>query len=148
MSDNTPITSFKGPWAALSNFALCSVWYDGHTYNSVEHACQAAKFLDEEKRRGIRHLPTPNQAKKAGKGLGIRADWNKVKVSVMRELLQAKFCQEPFRSILLSTGDRELIEGNWWGDRFWGQCPVGTGENWLGRLLMEQRDKLREINND
>jgi predicted NAD-dependent protein-ADP-ribosyltransferase YbiA (DUF1768 family) len=61
----------------------------------------------------------------------------------MRELLREKFWQEPERSVLLATGDVELIEGNWWGDQFWGQCPVGKGENWLGRLLMELRRDLR-----
>ena len=143
MSD-APITSFKGTWTRLSNYSLCSVWFDGHIYSSTEHAYQAAKFLEEDKRTEIRHLATPNQAKKAGKGPGVREDWEQVKVSVMRQLLEEKFKQEPEKQVLLATGDRELVEGNWWGDRFWGQCPIGEGQNWLGRLLMETRTKIRE----
>ena len=65
-----------------------------------------------------------------------------IKIPLMRSLLREKFVQEPERSILLATGDEELIEGNWWHDTFWGQCPLGTGENWLGRLLMEVRADL------
>ena len=47
-----------------------------------------------------------------------------------------------YRQRLLDTGDRELIEGNTWGDRFWGVCR-GEGENKLGRILMRVRDELR-----
>ncbi len=137
------IAEFRGAWTRLSNYSLCSVWFDGHIYASVEHAYQAAKTHVAEERTAIRHLPTPNQAKKAGKVVTIRPDWEDVKVSVMRELLHEKFAQEPEKLVLLATGDEELVEGNWWGDRFWGQCPVGEGQNWLGRLLMEIRAELR-----
>lgn len=137
------ITEFRGQWTKLSNYSLCSVWFDGHIYNSVEHAYQAAKTLDENERRHIRHLASPNQAKKAGRDATIRPDWDDVKVDIMRQLLEEKFSQEPERSVLLSTGNAELVEGNWWGDQFWGQCPVGVGQNWLGRLLMEIRENLR-----
>jgi predicted NAD-dependent protein-ADP-ribosyltransferase YbiA (DUF1768 family) len=67
-----------------------------------------------------------------------------VKVQIMRDLLVEKFSQEPERSILLATGDEELVEGNWWHDTFWGQCPVGHGENMLGKLLMELREAIRK----
>ena len=43
---------------------------------------------------------------------------------------------------LVDTGDQPLIEGNTWGDRFWGVCG-GTGMNHLGRLLMEVREELQ-----
>jgi ribA/ribD-fused uncharacterized protein len=142
MSTNA-ITEFRGAYTRLSNYAICSVWFDGHIYNSVEHAYQAAKSLDEDERRAIRHLPTANQAKKAGRRVTIRPDWEAVKVEIMRGLLREKFAQEPDRTVLLGTGRRELVEGNWWGDRFWGQSPLGNGENWLGRLLMEIREELR-----
>ena len=111
-------------------------------YPSTEHAYQAAKFLDEDIQQKIRNLPTANAAKKAGRQKGIRPDWDTVKVDIMRGLLREKFSQEPEKQVLLSTGERELVEGNWWGDTFWGVCE-GKGENWLGRLLMEVRNDLR-----
>jgi len=113
-------------------------------YPSVEHAYQAAKTLDKDRQQYIRNLATPNLAKKAGRKLVLREDWEQVKVPIMRELLREKFSQEPEKLVLLATGNEELVEGNWWGDQFWGQSPVGVGENWLGRLLMEIRTDLRE----
>lgn len=138
------ITEFRGQWTRLSNYSLCSVCFDKHIYSSVEHAYQAAKTLDEKEREYIRHLPTPDQAKKAGKLVDIRLDWEAIKVDIMKELLKEKFSQEPEKSILLSTGNEELVEGNWWGDRFWGQCPIGNGMNWLGKLLMEIRNEHQQ----
>ena len=142
LPETSPITSFKGPWTKLSNFSVCSVWFERHMYPSTEHAYQAAKFLDEDIQQKIRNLPTANAAKKAGRQKGIRPDWDTVKVDIMRGLLREKFSQEPEKQVLLSTGERELVEGNWWGDTFWGVCE-GKGENWLGRLLMEVRNDLR-----
>ena len=60
----------------------------------------------------------------------------------MRHLLFKKFSQYEFFELLMLTGDAELIEGNNWGDTFWGVCN-GRGENMLGKLLMEIRDYLR-----
>ena len=55
---------------------------------------------------------------------------------------QSKFRGDiDLRSLLVATGDRELIEGNTWGDTFWGvDKNTGQGENHLGRILMELRD--------
>ena len=43
---------------------------------------------------------------------------------------------------LKATGDGQIVEGNTWGDTFWGVCG-GRGQNWLGRLLMERRALLQ-----
>ena len=43
--------------------------------------------------------------------------------------------------------NEELVEGNYWGDTFWGICN-GEGTNWLGILLMAERaywQKVREF---
>lgn len=138
------IDSFRGEWTRLSNYSLCSVWFEGHIYNSVEHAYQAAKTLNDNERREIRYKATPNQAKQAGRKCTIRPDWDNVKVEIMESLLREKFSQLPEKNVLLSTGDHILIEGNWWGDRFWGQDPVGNGQNWLGHLLMKIREEIRK----
>lgn len=138
------ISGFRGRWTRFSNYAVCSIWFEGHIYNSVEHAYQAAKTLNEWQRQHIRHLATPNQAKKAGRTVLLRSDWEEVKLDIMRSLLQEKFSQEPDRMTLLSSGDHVLVEVNWWGDTFWGQCPLGVGTNHLGSLLMQIRDELKE----
>ena len=60
----------------------------------------------------------------------------------MLEMLRRKFRTEPYRSLLLGTGEMELVEENTWGDRFWGVCR-GEGKNHLGRLLMQVREEMK-----
>lgn len=139
------ITLFKDDNGFLSNFYPCTVILDGVEYPSVEHAFQAAKTLDLGMRQKIREAPTPGKAKRMGGVLKLEMSvpaWNVVKVAVMYDLVKQKFNKEPFRTKLLNTGDAELIEGNWWGDTYWGMC-MGKGENNLGKILMCVREELR-----
>jgi predicted NAD-dependent protein-ADP-ribosyltransferase YbiA (DUF1768 family) len=54
--------------------------------------------------------------------------------------LQHKFAQNPeLYNQLKDTGTEEIVEGNWWYDKYWGVCN-GEGENHLGKLLMWIRD--------
>lgn len=135
------ITSFDGQYRWLSNFSPSLVVLDGVVYPTVEHAYQAAKThpsLREPFKYG-----TPGQAKRLGQRVTMRTDWEQVKVAVMRELIQKKFLPHTMLGDkLLATGNAELIEGNTWGDRFWGVCG-GVGMNKLGILLMEQREYLQ-----
>jgi ribA/ribD-fused uncharacterized protein len=137
------IPEFRGRWMYLSNFYPAPVEYQGITYPTVEHAFQAAKTKDKGLRKEIAALRLPGDAKRRGKTLTLRKDWDKVKVDIMRELLSIKFTSDPrLADILLSTGTAELQEGNWWGDTFWGMYQ-GKGQNTLGKLLMELREYLR-----
>lgn len=127
----------------LSNFYMCPVIYEGIRYPSSEHAYQAAKSLDMEVRQRIANLSTPGKAKKAGRQINIRQDWEAVKYDVMSEIVLEKFLQNPdIKQKLIDTGDEELIEGNTWGDQWWGVCN-GVGENMLGKILMRVRAILR-----
>lgn len=136
------VAEFKGKYSFLSNFYPAPVVYEGHQYPSVEHAYQAAKTPNISERFAIRDCPTPAMAKRRGRTVRKRADWEKVKVSVMLELLRFKFIAHAnFAEKLLATGDDELVEGNWWGDTFWGVCN-GEGQNQLGLLLMQVRSEL------
>lgn len=137
------IDKFDGQYRFLSNFhVLFSPIEDelGLKYNSVEAAYQASKTLDIDERRVFTVLGA-DKAKKLGKKIKMRPDWDEVKLSVMEDLLRKKFTNDQLREKLLATGDVELIEGNWWGDRFWGVCK-GEGENHLGKLLMKIRGEL------
>jgi ribA/ribD-fused uncharacterized protein len=137
MRSRPPIDRFVGRYSFLSNFAGVDVQLDGATYPSVEAAYQAAKTTDARQRAKFTSAAAPD-AKKMGRRLKLRPDWESVKVDVMAGLLRQKFALEPLRGQLLATGDAELVEGNYWGDTFWGVCQ-GVGENWLGRLLMQVR---------
>lgn len=133
------IDAFTGAYRFLSNFYPCTIFMDRLRYPTVEHAFQAAKTLDDAQREDISRLLTPSAAKRKGRLVSLREDWEEVKIPIMSELLTQKFDREPFRGLLAATKPAMLIEGNWWNDRFWGVCG-GVGENWLGRLLMEIRD--------
>src|SRR5579864_1848661 len=85
------ITSFTGEYRFLSNFWPCSITYEATDYPSVEHAFQAAKTLNQNERLLIRSLPSPAQAKRAGKKVVLRPDWEQTKVGIMRSLLHEKF---------------------------------------------------------
>ena len=135
------IESFNGKYRFLSNFQPVQVTLDGVTYDSVEHAYQAAKTLDKDERAKFKGV-TPGESKRLGRSLVLREDWDSVKINIMRDLLTQKFKDEDLKTRLLETGDAELIEGNTWSDTFWGVCR-GVGTNWLGRLLMEIRSSLR-----
>ena len=137
------IDKFKGEYAFLSNFARCNVTYNGRTYRTVEHAFQAAKSLDEKEQKIFLFVSDPAEAKKWGKQVHLRQDWEQVKDNIMKNLLTQKFSHEPFRLQLLATGNAKLIEGNTWNDTYWGVCN-GKGLNILGTLLMEVRDELRK----
>lgn len=137
------IDRFTGPHAFLSNFTPARVEFEGKTWSSVEHAYQAAKSDDPVYRSAVAACFTAKKAKRLGKIAKLRADWNETKIPIMRTLLEQKFAPGTENArLLLGTNDAELVEGNWWGDTFWGECG-GVGENHLGQLLMEIREKLR-----
>lgn len=146
----TRIASFSGAWSFLSNFYPVVVKLDGEEYPSVEHAYQAAKFLDPKIREKFR-MPglAPGQAKNFAKHLQlkglVRPDWKQVNLGVMRDLLVQKFTYSILRRKLVATFGAELVEGNYWHDNFFGDCLCDEclsipGQNYLGRLLMEIRD--------
>ncbi len=138
------ITRFSGEHSFLSNFYPSEVELDGMRYPTVEHAYQAAKTIDHEEREIVRSSTTPGMAKKLGKHVTIRNDWDVIKIDIMKHLVMQKFMNHPRNAeLLISTGDIDLIEGNWWGDTFWGTCN-GRGENHLGKILMDVRQIIKE----
>lgn len=138
------IDKFVGEYRWLSNFHPCKVLLDAVEYESTEHAYQAAKTLDTFERFRIRDAETPGKAKKLGRRLKVRSDWESVKLQVMEMLLRQKFAQPELKQLLIDTGDRELIEGNHWHDLFWGvDQTTREGQNHLGKILMKIRDEIR-----
>ena len=141
------IDNFFGEYRFLSKFWPCDIVYERIKFPSTEHAFQAAKTLDSSIRMEIAALKTPGQAKRAGKKVALRPDWEQVKIYIMRELLSLKFNRYRYSYLsakLIATYPFELIEGNTWGDKFWGVCD-GEGENHLGKLLMQIRAALLAV---
>lgn len=138
------VKSFQGKYRFLSNFYPAAVFYRGLTFPTVEHAYQASKSLDETEQRRIAQCPTPGDAKRLGRQLTRRPDFDEVKLSIMFDLVSQKFTRHPqLTKLLLETGDDELVEGNTWNDIFWGVYN-GQGKNHLGKILMKVRDDLRK----
>lgn len=140
------IDCFDGEYDFLSNFYLCNVNVFGLDCISSESAFQCMKTSDAEKRYEIAHS-LPSRAKKLGREVSLRADWNGIKDTIMFEVVFSKFSQNKDLGLkLLDTKDAILIEGNTWGDKYWGVCD-GEGENKLGQILMKVREILanREV---
>jgi len=135
------IIDFRGEYRWLSNFAEAEVEWQGRKYKSTEHAYQAAKTRIVEEIEYVQQASTPGRARRRGQKVTLRDDWDDVRLSVMKDLLEQKFRIPEYRDLLLDTGNHHLMEGNNWKDFWWGVCD-GRGLNHLGRLLMDIRESL------
>jgi len=140
------ISKFAGPYVFLSNFYPAPIPCADTFAATVEHAFQAYKTGDRAQQAYVLAAPTPSEAKRRGRAVTLRPDWEAVKLQVMRFCLDYKFlAQTELAEKLLATGDEWLLEGNTWGDTFWGVDAQRnySGDNWLGLLLMARRAELR-----
>jgi hypothetical protein len=137
----TVIDKFDGEYAFLSNFFPSPILFKGRIAPTVEHAFQAAKAVSKEDAINILNTKSPSYAKKLGKSIELKEDWEETKDKVMFKLVRRKFEIPALMSSLLATKNAELIEGNYWNDHYWGVCK-GKGENKLGKILMKVRNEL------
>ena len=140
------IDAFQGEYRFLSNFYKSALLFEGEIYPTVEHVFQAAKTDDAEERAAIRANANPVIAKRKGRKVTLRADWEEVKRDTMLKILRIKFADAELAAKLAATGMEELIEGNRWHDRYWGKCQCakcgGEGLNILGEALMQVRGEI------
>lgn len=138
------IDSFTGDYSFLSNFFIFPFEYKGFLYKSVEHFYQASKTILYLDRIEILSAETPAKAKKLGRHIQLRPNWEEIKVIFMIDGLRLKFSIKELKTLLLETEDAKLIEGNYWHDNYWGDCYCRKcsniiGKNKLGLLLMQIR---------
>lgn len=156
-TDGTIFTIYPGtPWFPIDNMWPCEISAVMplrlitadvgdrvfQTARSSEHIFQAEKATHAESWLWVMAAGDGYEAKRRGRMVELRADWEAVKYDAMVAAVRAKIGQCPVaRRVLLSTGDRRIEEGNWWEDRIWGVCPPGSGDgdNWLGEVLMAER---------
>lgn len=161
------IASFTGGHAFLSNFAPTPFAYPQLTERfampTAEHAYQASKAQTEAEMERIATAPTPGEAKARGRATPLPPWWQARSRAVMLDVLLAKFASPGLAAALAATGSQTLVEGNRWGDVWWGAVRPGRtsgrdeplpwwgdhfgdegylGHNWLGRLLMMTREVL------
>ena len=126
---------FRGYYWFLSNFypvTLRDLEYPTITYGSVEAAFQAAKTLSYEERKAFESL-SPREAKRLGRRVFLRPNWDSIKEEIMESYLRQKFSIPMLRKRLEAI-EEPLVEDNTWGDRYWGRVN-GKGLNRLGALL-------------
>jgi N-glycosidase YbiA len=142
--------SVTAEYGELSNFAPYPITLKGKRWPTSEHYFQAQKFAAPRDQEEIRAANTPMLAARMGRDRKrkLRRDWERVKVGVMREAVEAKFRQHAeLRALLLATGDAKLVEHTE-NDDYWGDGGDGRGRNELGRILMAVRDALRRESED
>lgn len=137
------INEFRGKYYFLSNFYIAPVIWEDVRYTNNESAFQSAKLTSRIERQDFSELD-PGAAKRKGRRVKLRHDWEQIKDQIMYEVCFAKFSQnEDLKMKLLATGDQYLEEGNTWGDKIWGTVN-GKGQNNLGKILMRVREELRQ----
>lgn len=139
------ISKFEGEYSCFSNFYPRTVLYQGKRYKTKEHAFQCQKATNQKDFDYIFDATTPYQAKKRARIIKKKGNWEESKRWIMHDIVFAFFKEwSDLRKILLNTDNQELIEGNDWGDKYWG-IYNGVGENWLGKILMLVRDELKGV---
>jgi ribA/ribD-fused uncharacterized protein len=143
------INEFRGEYFFLSNFYSKPITYRGITYMNNEAAFQAQKTLNPIEKMAFSKFD-PSKAKRQGRRVSLRKDWEEIKDDIMYEICKAKFSQnEDLRDKLLATGNEYLEEGTTgWHDNYWGNCSCEKcknikGKNILGKILMRVREELR-----
>lgn len=140
--EENPLTAFMG------NFHLCPIQIWGLNFKCTEAAFQAAKFSPDRSTMLRFQNLDGDAAFRLGRQLAHgsnAAAWRARSLNVMREVVNAKFAQNPaLKDLLLATGTAYLVEHipvkN--RDAFWGDDSDGTGQNWLGKVMMETRANL------
>ncbi len=137
------IKSFRGQYRWLSNFYYEWFLWDSMEYPTAEHAYQSAKATNTADADYVTLAGTPGEAKRRGRRIKMDPTFEGRRIEVMRSIIAAKFPNGgELSEKLIDTEDEELVEGNAWGDHFWG-VSGGLGANHLGVLLMERREELQ-----
>lgn len=145
----------KESFGGLSNMASgYPLHINGVRILTTEALYQACRFphLPEVQREIIgQHSPMTAKMVSKPHREESRPDWDEVRFKVMRWCLRVKLAQnfELFGGLLLATRDRPIVEqsrkDDYWGAKLADESgDVLVGQNVLGRLLMELREKLKE----
>lgn len=151
--NSCPIYFYKtsDPYGCFSNFSPHRIYLDGQNWLTVEHYYQAQKFIgtaDVDVIPLIQGATTPVTAAMLGRDgdRTPRPDWNAVKFDIMAKAVLTKFLSHlDIQAVLLATGDRLIIE-NSPTDYYWGCGLDRTGQNQLGKILMQVRTEIRRRN--
>ena len=130
-------------YGPFSNFARFGLVVDDKHWPTTEHYYQAQKTEDPELQEQIRKASSARKAKQMAQNVPLRSDWEDIKFAVMLGALRAKFSQSTsLKKFLLETNDEVIVEDSPY-DYVWGCGADGSGQNLLGKALMEIREEFR-----
>jgi hypothetical protein len=138
-------STIEQPYGCFSNFSAHGFELDNAWWPTSEHYFQAQKFAGTPFVEQVRQARSPKEAASLGRQrtLPLRPDWEQAKDEIMLQAVLRKFeTHADIRAILLGTEDEEIIE-NTTTDQYWGCGTDGTGQNMLGKTLMQVRQILR-----
>lgn len=145
-SDKILFYQIEQPYGYFSNFSNHPVYLKNKIWMTAEHYYQAQKYAGTPYEETIRLASSPVKANQLGQKMSAsrQKNWPNIKNDVMRNVIQAKFTQHPdLKHNLICTGSKELVEHTP-NDKYWGDGGDGSGENMLGKILMEVREKLQK----
>ena len=132
----------------FSNFIYYNIplTYKNISYTSPEHFYQAMKTTDPVIRQSIANSNTGGKAKRLGRKISIRSDWDDITIQVMTVAIAHRKHDNSWIDKLISTND-EIVEWNYWHDNYWGNCICDKcldikGLNNLGRIIMNLRTEI------
>ena len=136
-------------WKDFSNLAPYKINLDGEEWESTEHYYQYKKYekTDPEFALQIKNTKSPKEVKKLSlTNKNYAPNWDEIKKDVLKKAALQKFTtHKNLETLLLSTNNEELIEANP-DDYYWGEGADGTGQNTMGKILMEIRDYIKQNN--
>lgn len=140
------IPIFRGDYFFLSNFYLTDIKWNDRLFISAEHFYQASKCRKQCDANKINDAATSKSAKVLGRFVEKKPHWDVDRIRVMERILRAKFQNKKLKRMLLETGDKHLIDQNYYHDIFWGVCGCSKhkrcGLNMVGKILMKIRDDI------
>jgi len=90
----TEIRGFPGEYQYLSNFYPYRIVFKDLVFDNVEAAFQAAKCQNFSDRRMFVGIAGAD-AKKLGRRVKLRSDWESIKIPIMAKLVRQKFENDP-----------------------------------------------------
>lgn len=136
---------FRDEYYFLSNKYPCKVKFRDYEFKCAESAYQAYK----NEAFAFRFVNFDgDRSKQESKLVELPFDWNNKKIKLMKEVVYSKFSQNEELKQKLINMDIDIVEDNNWHDNFWGNCNCDKCKNivhlnYLGKILMDVREILK-----
>ena len=135
-----------GDLGYLGNYSNHGFYKDDVFYKTVEHYYQSKKFDNKQIIEKILNCDTPKEASNIGRDINNKriSNFKDKKLDIMYEGVLEKFRQNTdIRSKLIETRNEEIREMTV-KESYWGVGPDETGENHIGKILMDVRKQVKK----